>query len=37
VLLVHGEETALEALRSGLDARGVDKINIMREAESVEV
>jgi metallo-beta-lactamase family protein len=37
VLLVHGEETALEALRSGLDARGVDKISIMHEAEGVEV
>lgn len=37
VLLVHGEPTALEALRSGLHERGVTQAEIQNEAVPVEL
>ena len=37
ILLVHGEATALEALRSGLYDKGVHDVTIMEEKETVVV
>ena len=37
VLLVHGEDNSLKALASGLDERGVKKINIMEEGKALKV
>jgi len=37
VLLVHGEENSLEALQQGLEAQGMQGVNVQREGEPVEV
>jgi metallo-beta-lactamase family protein len=36
ILLVHGEQTALEALQQGLEAEGCGNVSIQQEAEPVE-
>ena len=37
VLLVHGEDSAIDALRIQLEARGLDRLHVQREGVPLEV